>query len=141
MSSSNRIRSYTELIKLPSFNDRFEYLQLDGIVGEETFGFDRRINQLFYSSMEWAKVRDKVIVRDDGCDLGVPGCLITGPVYIHHMNPIRVNDILDQTEYLLNPDYLICVSKRTHDAIHYGCMPSNYEMVVRKPNDTCPWKM
>ena len=114
------IRIYHELIQLPTFEERFEYLKLNGSVGEDTFGFDRFMNQLFYRSQKWKSIRDKVIVRDNGCDLGLDGYDIYGKIYIHHMNPIRVEDILDVTEYLLNPDYLICTTLETHNAIHYG---------------------
>lgn len=134
------IRTYSDLSALPTFEDRFQYLRLDGHVGHETFGFDRWLNQRFYSSQDWRRIRDDIIIRDGGCDLGIDGFVITGPIYIHHMNPLAQKDIIDLTSFLLNPEYLICTSKRTHDAIHYGCEPQNYEMVVRKPNDTCPWK-
>lgn len=134
------IRTYAELIRLCTFEERFQYLQLDGQVGRETFGFDRILNQRFYNSQEWKRVRDRIIIRDNGCDLGINGCFITGPIYIHHMNPLTQTDIIDLTSFLLNPEYLICASKRTHDAIHYGCEPQNYNTIVRRPNDTCPWK-
>ena len=134
------IRSYSELNKLPTFRERFEYLRLDGKVCVDTFGFDRFLNQRFYRSVEWKRVRDFVIVRDNGCDLGIDGFYIGGPVYIHHMNPIVVGDLLDRPNDLLNPEFLICTSKLTHDAIHYGCEPTNYEMAKRHLNDTCPWK-
>lgn len=140
MKAGTNIRSYQELVRLSSFEDRFEYLLIGGVVGRETFGFDRFLNQEFYNSKEWRKIRDDVIVRDNGCDLGIEGFTICGPIYIHHMNPILLKDIVYRTDYLLNPDYLICTSRRTHDAIHYGGDPANYEMPVRRPNDTCPWK-
>lgn len=136
-----KIKTYSELILLPTFEERFEYLRLDGRVGEDTFGFDRYLNQLFYRSYEWKKIRDYVIVRDNGCDLGVEGYDIYGKVLIHHMNPITAKDIENRTDLLLNPDYLICVTHDTHNAIHYGD-----ENLIRKgpikrrPNDTCPWK-
>ena len=101
------IKTYSELIALPTFEERFEYLRLDGSVGEQTFGFDRYINQLFYQSYEWKKIRDFVIIRDNGCDLGVEGHDIGGKILIHHMNPITVDDIQNRSEFLLNPDYLI----------------------------------
>lgn len=135
------IRTYSELLKLKTFQERFRYLQLGGFVGEETFGFDRYINQKFYMSPEWKSVRNEIIVRDNGCDLGVEGYEIHSRLYIHHMNPIAVNDIVDQTEFLMNPEYLICVSFNTHNAIHYGDESLLItEPVERKPNDTCPWK-
>lgn len=135
------IRTYSELSELSTFQERFRYLQLGGFVGEETFGFDRYINQKFYMSKEWKSIRDSIIIRDCGCDLGAEGYEIHGRLYIHHMNPIAVNDIVDQTEFLLNPEYLICTSFNTHNAIHYGDETLLItEPVERKPNDTCPWK-
>lgn len=136
------IRTYKELSQLKTFEERFNYLKLDGIVGEDTFGFDRYLNQMFYRSMDWRSIRDKVIIRDNGCDLGVEGYDIRGQkVYVHHMNPLRRNDIVNATEYLLNPDYLITVTFQTHNAIHYGdetILP--FVPVERYANDTCPWK-
>lgn len=135
------IRTYSELITLPTFEERFEYLRLGGRVGEETFGFDRYLNQQFYKSDEWLKIRDYVILRDNGCDLGVPGREIPGRIMIHHMNPITKADILRRSEYLLNPEYLISTVKRTHDAIHYGDASLLFkEPVERTRNDTCPWR-
>jgi hypothetical protein len=135
------IRTYTELSKLPTFKDRYRYLRLNGAVGQDTFGFDRYLNQGFYKSKEWKNIRDQVIVRDNGCDLGVEGYDIHARIYIHHMNPILPKDIVDQTEFLLNPEYLICVTHNTHNAIHYGDESLLVtEPVVRTPNDTCPWK-
>lgn len=126
---------------LPTFKERFEYLKLSGRVGEETFGFDRWINQKFYRSAEWKHIRDQVIIRDNGCDLGVEGREIYGKILIHHMNPITKKDILDRTDLLLNPMYLISVTKQTHDAIHYS---DEYilmnDPIVRSRNDTCPWR-
>ena len=136
------IRTYSELITLPSFEERYEYLRLFGKVGQETFGFDRYLNQAFYQGdPEWKRVRDKVIIRDNGCDLGIDGREIYGKILVHHMNPITKEDILTRSIMLLNPEYLICVTKQTHDAIHYG--DSNLLMkdpIERKPNDTCPWR-
>ena len=135
------MRTYRELIALPTFEERFRYLQLSGSVGKETFGFERYLNQRFYSSAEWKRIRREVILRDNGCDLGIPDRVIYGKVYIHHMNPVSREDILLQSELLLNPEYLICVSHETHNAIHYG--DENLLVKVppeRKPNDTCPWK-
>lgn len=135
------IRTYTELSKLPTFKERYRYLQLNGAVGQDTFGFDRYLNQGFYKSKEWKSIRDQVIVRDNGCDLGVEGYDIHARIYIHHMNPILPKDIVDQTEFLLDPEYLICVTHNTHNAIHYGDESLLVtEPVVRTPNDTCPWK-
>ncbi len=135
------IRTYSELIKLKTFKDRFEYLKLDGIVGEETFGFDRYMNQIFYKSREWTSVRRAVIIRDNGCDLGVEGYEIHGKILIHHMNPINLSDIVHKTDELLNPDYLITTVLSTHNAIHYGdasLLPAL--PIERRANDTCPWK-
>lgn len=135
------IRTYSELIRLPTFEERFRYLKLDGLVGKDTFGFDRYLNQEFYRSKEWKEVRDFVIVRDNGCDLGMDGYEIVGRIYIHHMNPITVNDIVHSSDFLLNPNYLICMSHNTHNAVHYG----DEDLLVtapveRRKNDTCPWK-
>ena len=135
------IKTYSELISLPTFEERFRYLQLKGSVGKNTFGFDRYLNQNFYRSATWKRVRDQVIIRDNGCDLGIEDRLIYGKVLIHHMNPINARDILDLTEFLLNPEYLICVSHTTHNAIHYG----DEDLLIKEPairmkNDTCPWK-
>ena len=135
------IRTYSELIKLPTFEERFQYLKLDGDVGVETFGFDRYLNQAFYSSDEWKSIRNKVIIRDNGCDLGIEGREIYKRIIIHHMNPITKEDLLYRTEYLLNPEYMICTMKNTHDAIHYGDENLLFkEPIERKPNDTCPWR-
>ena len=135
------IRTYSELILLPTFEERFKYLQLNGRVGDDTFGFDRYINQNFYKSADWKRIRDQIIIRDNGCDLALEGYEIYGRILIHHMNPITVKDVELSTEYLMNPEYLICVTHDTHNAIHYG----NEKLlmkgpVVRTKNDTCPWK-
>lgn len=135
------IRTYSELITIPTFEERYDYLRLGGKVGEETFGFDRYINQLFYRSKEWKSIRDRVITRDNGCDLGIDGREIYGKILIHHMNPITKDDILQRSEYLLDPEYLITTIKNTHDAIHYG----DRSLLITSPversrNDTCPWR-
>ena len=140
------IRTYSELIMLPTFEERYEYLRLDGKVGEETFGFDRYLNQLFYKSDEWLSIRNTVILRDTGCgdycrDLGVEGYDIHGRILVHHMNPLTKEDILNRSEFLLNPDYLICTTDNTHKAIHYG----DKNLLITAPvervkNDTCPWR-
>lgn len=136
-----KIKSYSELSLLPTFEERFEYLKLGGTVGEDTFGFDRIFNQKFYQSYEWKTVRNEIIVRDLGCDLGIEDRQIFGRILIHHMNPISLKDISDATKFLLNPEYLICVSHDTHNAIHYGDIGLvKKDLVERKPNDTCPWK-
>lgn len=136
------IRSYSELITMPTFEERYEYLRLDGIVGAQTFGFDRYLNQEFYQrDQEWKRIRDYVIIRDQGCDLGIEGREIRDKILVHHMNPIRKEDILNRSEFLLDPEYLICTLKSTHDAIHYG--DENLLItgpVERRPNDTCPWR-
>lgn len=141
MGMKKMIRTYSELIKLKTFKDRFEYLKLDGIVGEETFGFDRYMNQIFYKSREWTSVRRAVIIRDNGCDLGVEGYEIHGKILIHHMNPINLSDIVYKTDELLNPDYLITTVLSTHNAIHYGDASLLPVLPIeRRANDTCPWK-
>lgn len=138
------ILTYSELIRLPTFEERLSYLLLHGRVGAETFGFDRWLNQHFYRSEEWKQLRRKIIIRDNGCDLGVDGYDIQGAILVHHMNPIVSDDIINCTPYLMNPDFLISTSFDTHQAIHY----ENAELLKvapiypteRKPNDTCPWK-
>lgn len=135
------IRTYKELVKLSTFEERFAYLKLRGKIGEDTFGFDRVFNQMFYRSQEWKSIRKEVIIRDNGCDLGIAGYDIYGKIIIHHMNPISVSDIQERTSFLLAPDYLICVSLDTHNAIHYGSEELlNKAPVERRKNDTCPWK-
>ena len=135
------MKTYSELILLPTFKERFEYLKLSGVVGRDTFGFDRYLNQQFYRTSEWKKVRDAVIIRDNGCDLGVEGYEIYDRIMIHHMNPITANDILKHSDWILDPNQLICTSFRTHNAIHYGDISLiDTKPTIRKPNDTCPWK-
>ena len=135
------IRTYSELITLPTFEERYRYLRLGGKVGEETFGFDRYLNQQFYKSKEWRRIRDHVIARDGGCDLGMEDREIGGRILIHHMNPITVDDIIHQSDYLLSPEYLICTIKNTHDAIHYGDESLLFTAPIeRTKNDTCPWR-
>lgn len=135
------IKCYSELIQLPTFEERFQYLKLSARVGEDTFGFDRYMNQKFYRSPEWKRIRDQVIVRDSGCDLGILDRVIYGKILIHHMNPITEYDIRYLTDALLNPEYLICVTHATHNAIHYGDEDLLIkEPIVRTKNDTCPWK-
>lgn len=134
-------RNYTELSKLKSFRERFDYLKIGGKVGMETFGFDRYLNQALYGSPEWRKVRNEVIIRDGGCDLGIEGRDISSHAIIHHMNPITERQILDRDPEIFNPEYLITVSHKTHNAIHYGSIDLiEQDSVERKPNDTCPWK-
>lgn len=135
-------RCYSELIQLPTFKERYDYLRLGGIVGQDTFGFDRYINQKFYHSPEWRQIRRDVIIRDEGRDLAMEGYELHGNVFVHHMNPITAQDLEDATDLILNPEYLICVSKRTHDAIHFGDASLLPKLPVeRTPNDMCPWKL
>ena len=136
------IRTYKEFSRLTTFEDRFNYLRLDGQVGKDTFGFDRIFNQRFYRSREWKACRDFVILRDNGCDLGVEGHEIyCQRIIIHHMNPISLDDIANSTDFLLNPEYLITTIHNTHNAIHYG----DESLLITAPierskNDMCPWK-
>lgn len=135
------IKTYSELILLPSFKERFEYLKIGGKVGAETFGYERYLNQMLYQSAEWRRLRDEIIIRDNGCDLADPDYEIQGRLIIHHLNPITKEDILRKTGSVLNPDNLVCVSFNTHNAIHYG----DYSLIPhlpkeRAPNDMCPWR-
>lgn len=138
---ANIVRTYEELITYKTFEERYSYLRLIGKVGAETFGYDRYMNQMFYRSKEWKRIRDIIILRDNGCDLGVEGYEIRDKVLIHHMNPISVDDIKNASEYLMNPRYLITVSFNTHQAIHYGTQLNLLtNPIERRPNDTSPWK-
>ena len=135
------IRTYSELSKLKTFEDRFQYLRLDGIVGEETFGFDRYLNQTLYQSDEWKRRRRDIIIRDNGCDLGCEGFEVHGRILIHHINPITVDDIVNRNPKVFDPENLILTSHNTHQAIHYG----NEDLLILAPierskNDTCPWR-
>lgn len=135
------LKSYRNLILLPTILDRFEYLRIKANVGDPTFGFDRFINQDFYQSREWRQVRMKVIARDEGCDLGMPDYPIGGKVIIHHINPITADDIENASDLLFDLDNLICVSESTHNAIHFGdetLLPA--EPIIRRPGDTCLWR-
>lgn len=136
------IRRYSELIQLSTFEERFNYLKLNGVVANETFGFDRYLNQQFYRSAEWKRVRQQVIIRDRGCDLAVPDHEIFDQIIVHHMNPMSLEDIENNPELLLDPEYLICVSLDTHNAIHYGDGSYvNKDVVVdRMPGDTTLWR-
>lgn len=135
------IKTYSELITLPTFEQRFRYLKLGGKVGEETFGFDRYLNQMLYTSRKWRSIRDKVIIRDLGCDLGMSDREIADRILVHHMNPIDKNDILTESKFLLDPEFLICTCRNTHNAIHYGDESLLIlGPVIRTANDTCPWK-
>ena len=135
-------KRYSEMITMSDFDDRFRYAKLDGQVGMDTFGFDRYLNQQFYRSKEWKRLRDQIIIRDNGCDLGVSGHEISGKIYIHHLNPLSPEDITESTEKLFDPDNLVCVSAETHNAIHYGdeSILEKNKIVERSPGDTCPWK-
>lgn len=141
MKTTTIIRTYSELITLRTFDERYNYLKLDGAVGAITFGFDRYMNQRFYNSEEWKRIRREVMIRDNGCDLGVKGYDIISNVLIHHMNPIAIDDIVNSTEYLLDPEFLISTTLNTHNGIHYGkkLIPQP-TMAIRYKNDTCPWK-
>lgn len=135
------IRTYTEMCQYDSLVDRFNYLKLNGQVGSQTFGFDRYLNQAFYNSPEWKRVKDIVIIRDNGCNLGVPGNDINDLILIHHMNPITVQDITDRNPDIFNPEFLVCTSKRTHNAIHYSdqsLLPQG--LIQRCANDQAPWR-
>lgn len=151
------IKTYSELIRLSTFEERFAYLKIAGRVGEDTFGYDRFLNQDFYQSTEWRNFRDRIIVRDGGCDMGLSDYPITdyirkidsrsniiykARIIIHHINPITKDDILCHSDCLFDPENVICVSDRTHKAIHYGDLNTAKpkEFVERSPNDTCPWK-
>lgn len=137
---TTRIRTYSELSKFSTFEERYRYLALQGGVGESTFGFDRYINQMFYASAEWKRIRHHVIARDLGCDLGVEGYEIHDRVYVHHMNPMEPDDIFEGNRSILDPEFLITCTHRTHNAIHYGDerqLPR--PLVERRPNDTKLW--
>lgn len=136
------LRCYSELITLPTFEERYNYLKLGGRVGADTFGFDRHLNQMLYQrNSKWKNARDKVIIRDNGCDLGMEGHEIHGKIIVHHMNPITIDDILNDRDWIYDPEFLISTVHNTHNAIHYG----DEKMLVTAPivrtrNDTCPWK-
>lgn len=141
MKTSKIIRSYSELISIPTFEERFEYLRLDGRVGAETFGFDRYLNQKLYRSQKWKRIRDSIIIRDNGCDLACEGYEIHGKIIIHHINPITVEDIINENSIVFDPENLISTTHSTHNAIHYG----DESLLItgpieRRANDTCPWK-
>lgn len=135
------IRTYSDLTKLKTFEERLDYLKLDGKVGAETFGWDRYLNQVFYNDPTvWKRIRRDVIIRDEGCDLGIRDYPIDGRIIVHHMNPITVEDIENRSDILLSPEYLVCVSHATHLAIHYGYDPPIPKIIERTKNDTCPWR-
>ena len=135
------IKTYSELITLPTFEERYAYLRIGGTVGEDTFGFQRYLNQKFYSTIEWKQFRRQIIIRDIGCDLGIEGYEIGGIIILHHIMPLSVDDIMHRRDCLLDPENVICVSHNTHNAIHYG----DDRLLITAPvtrtrNDTCPWK-
>ena len=135
------IKTYSELIAFPTYEDRFRYLQLKGAVGKDTFGYDRYLNQILYSSQEWKRFRDKIIIRDNGCDLACEGYDIHGRILVHHINPIRVDDVVNRNPIVFDPENVVCVTHNTHNAIHYG----DESLLILAPvertkNDTCPWK-
>jgi len=135
------IRTYSELITIPTFEERFEYLQLKGSVGKDTFGYDRYLNQVLYRSPEWKRLRNQIIIRDGGCDLACDGYNIYDKVLIHHLNPITVEDVLARSRKVFDPDNLVCVSHNTHNAIHYGDVDLLVTgPIIRTKNDTCPWR-
>lgn len=140
MTDSNNIRTYSELIQIPEFQDRLEYLRLKGNVGFDTFGFDRYMNQMFYKSAEWKQIRNYIITRDNGKDMAHPDYPINGKIYVHHLNPLRPDDIKESSDFLLNPEYLITVSHNTHNLIHYGNNKSDRVFIERMPGDTCLWR-
>lgn len=137
------IRRYSELITIPTYIERFRYLKLEGRIGEDTFGFDRHINQMLYQrNPKWKAARDEVIIRDNGCDLGIEGYEIHGKILVHHMNPITLDDILNDRDWIYDPEFLISTAHNTHNAIHYSDERLlTTDPVIRKPYDTCPWKM
>ena len=135
------IKTYSELIAFPTYEERFRYLQLEGAVGKDTFGYDRYLNQILYNSQEWKRFRDKIIIRDNGCDLACEGYDIHGRILVHHINPIRVDDVVNRNPIVFDPENVVCVTHNTHNAIHYG----DESLLILAPvertkNDTCPWK-
>ena len=139
------VKTYSELIKLNTLEERYEYLKISSMIGIETFGHDRYLNQMFYSSDIWKEFRSRIILRDNGCELGLEGYEIGGKIYIHHLNPICVEDVLEKRPCILDPDNAVCVSLDMHNAIHYGkdfslLNLTKYSFNQRTPNDTCPWK-
>lgn len=138
---TQKIKTYSELVKYKTFDERYSYLKLSGAVGETTFGFNRYLNQMFYNSPEWRRVRDLVIFRDNGCDLGIEDREIYGQALIHHINPITADDLIKRTDLVLNPEYLITTTLSTHNAIHYGDESLLFlNLNERTKNDTCPWR-
>lgn len=140
MTQTISIRRYSEMLALPTYDERLKYLKLDNLVGEDTFGYDRYLNQQFYKSAEWLRIRNEVIIRDNGCDLGDQTRPIYGRIIIHHINPITKNDIINSSDALMNPEFLVCCSHDTHNMIHYGDISKAKPAEERSPNDTCPWR-
>lgn len=135
------LRSYSELKQIKTFKERYHYLRLAGVVGRSTFGFDRYINQLFYNTGRWRSTRDRIIIRDNGCDLGIEGYELEYRIIIHHMNPITKKDIELDREYIYDPEFLISTSSNTHTAIHFSDESLLPQLpIIRKKNDTCPWR-
>lgn len=135
------LRRYSELKRLRTFEERYEYLRIGGLIGESTFGFERYLNQQLYTSQRWRQLRNEIIIRDNGCDLGIEGRDIYDKIIIHHMNPLTRDQMQEPDESMFNPEYLICVSLNTHNAIHYGdASLLRKDYIPRRPNDTCPWK-
>ena len=135
------IKTYSELITIPTYEERFEYLRCNSAVGKETFGFDRYLNQVLYNSMDWKRLRRQIIIRDNGCDLALKGYTIYGKIIVHHINPISLDDIMKERSIVFDPENLVCVSFSTHNAIHYGdASLLSTGPIERTPNDTCPWR-
>lgn len=138
-------KTYSELIKLNTLEERYNYLKICSQIGIETFGNSRYLNQMFYNSSEWKTFRNRIILRDNGCELGLPGYEIAGKIYIHHLNPITIEDVLERSPCVIDPDNAVCVSLDMHNCIHYGkdfqlMQLAKYQIAERKPNDTCPWR-
>lgn len=134
-------RTFRELSKLKTFEERYQYLRVNGVVGESTFGYDRYLNQILYTSKRWKNLRDDIIIRDNGCDLGIDDYKIYGRIIIHHMNPITIEDVEFEKDIVFDPEFLICTTLDTHNAIHYGNVSLlKKDLIERKKNDTCPWR-
>ena len=133
------IRTFTEMCRYNTYADRVEYLKLEGVIGEETFGMDRYLNQQLYHSLDWYKLRVKIITRDLGCNMSIKNMEIMGMIIIHHMNPITPEQIMSHSKYVWNPEYMVCVDKETHDYIHFGKQTINKMPIHRSRNDHCPW--
>lgn len=135
------IRTYSELRRLKTFHERYQYLRLFGTVGTTTFGFDRYLNQMLYTSKRWLKTRDEIIIRDKACDLGIEGYELHARIIIHHMNPVTIEDIELDHDEVFDPEFLICTSTKTHNAVHFGDESLLPQLpIVRRKNDTCPWR-